>query len=122
MTDAPERTPHRSPEGSFEVILKSALEDYALSSDEFRVVMYLAAKPERNQKTGELWRADPRLISYDLGWVCSRAERALRMLRRDTPYLREVTERKDNGRFGRQIWVLNRELVLAPQIRQNRRS
>jgi hypothetical protein len=116
MPDSPAgRTPHRSPEGSFEVVLKSVLEDYAISADEFRVVMYLAAKPERNKRTGELWRADPRLIAYDLGWAQSRAERALRMLRRDTSYLREVIERKPNGRYGRQFSVLNRKLVIAPR-------
>ncbi len=39
------------------------------------------------------------------------------MLRRDTSYLREVASRKANGRYGSRIWVLNRELVIAPRTR-----
>ena len=45
MADAKPR--YRSPEGTYERILKSALEDDRLTDAEFRVLLHLATKPER---------------------------------------------------------------------------
>jgi hypothetical protein len=96
---------YRSPPGTFEPVLKSILEDPALSDAEFRVALYLATKPEG-------WAAKPRQIARALNRPLSRIERALTGLR--AKGLVTTAEERQNGVFTARTSRLNRALIVAP--------
>ena len=100
---------YRSPEGTFEPVLKSALEDTGLTDAERSVLFFIATKPEFNGD-GEPWVLSVAALARDMGRPEERIRRALRGLRR-AGY---VTAKQDRarGRFGRGVSVLNRAKVL----------
>ncbi len=101
--------PYRSPEGTYEMLLKSALEDTALSDHARSVLFFAAAKPERNRK-GERWVLSETALARDMNRAPDRIRLALRELRK-AGYLSTVTERDERGRVVRVTTSLNRETV-----------
>ena len=106
MADA--RTRHRSPDDSYEVMLKPALEDASLTDAEHRVVTHLATKPPA-------WTLIPKAIAADLDggsrWTEAKVRRALTGLRAKG-YVVTGQERNADGTFGGYSATLDRSRVL----------
>jgi DNA-binding MarR family transcriptional regulator len=113
----PERKRYRSPEGTYECIRKTAMEDASLTDAEFRVLLHLAGKPERN-RDGEPWRVCPKAIAADLRggsrWSEDKVEKALAGLNRKG-YVPAEAERDRHGRITGWSRTLERGRVLYSQ-------
>jgi hypothetical protein len=102
---------YRSPDGYYDVILKSALEDVSLTDAARSVLFFAATKPERNS-AGERWVLSETALARDMCRPPERIRRALRELRK-SGYATVVTERDEHGRVKRMTTVLNHEKVHA---------
>lgn len=98
---------YRSPEGTYEVILKSALEDTKLTDAEFRVLMYATTKPHEPLP----WVFHHRKVAEELSWPEERARLALRGLTRHG-YMALEVQRDEHGRIKGKVRTLRRELVV----------
>lgn len=110
MADA-SRKPYKSPAGTYECILKSALEDISLSDYARSVLFFAVTKPEHNN-AGERWVLSETALVRDMRRPPERIRLALRELRR-AGYASVVTERDEQGRVRRMTTVLNHEKVHA---------
>jgi DNA-binding MarR family transcriptional regulator len=104
--------PYRSPEGTFERIRKSVLEDYTLTGDEMQVLMYAAAKPPG-------WEFHEGAVVRETGWTAYKVGKAFTGLRK-RGYLRREQERDERGRAVRWVTTLNRDVLIAPDKPQAR--
>jgi hypothetical protein len=99
---------YRSPDGTYEILLKSFLEDSSLTDAEFRVAAHLAAKPE-------IWEINPKAIAADLDggskWAEAKVRRALTRLC-SRGYLVTTQERSADGTFGSYAAALDRSRVI----------
>jgi hypothetical protein len=88
--------PYRSPDGTYEVLLKSFLEDASLTDAEFRVAAHLATKPDG-------WELIPKAVAAALDgetrWTEAKVRRALTGLR-ERGYLTVTQVRNADGTFG----------------------
>jgi hypothetical protein len=106
---ATRRAPYRSKPGTYERVLKSALEDYTLSDKAYRLLMHLATKPV-------FWVIDPAQIAAELGkserwWV----DPALAELAAKGYVTGGARKRDSRGRItGRAPSALLRSKVIAP--------
>jgi hypothetical protein len=100
------RFPHRSPDGTFEPILKSVLEDQTLTPCEFRILLYLSSKPDK-------WIIVSKQIETALRWPPDRVRRALQGLRRGGYLTQEIQRDAATGQVRRSVSRLNRDKVVA---------
>jgi hypothetical protein len=98
---------YQSPDGTYEKVLKSVLEDTSFTFAEFRVLLYLATKPDDwiiRQKQLEQ--------ALDIGVLC--AKHALAGLRA-RGYIEVQEVRASNGKFSKRISRLCRDLVIKEE-------
>ena len=96
---------YRSPEGTWEPVRKSVLEDFTLPCAAFRLLAYLATKPAS-------WVINEEHLIRVTGWPANRVRQGLRDLRK-RGYFDEAVERKPSGTIVRREWTLPRDLVVS---------
>jgi hypothetical protein len=98
---------YRSPEGTYEKVLKDVMEDPDLTPVEFRVLLYLATKPEG-------WEIHAGQVAHALPVLGSKrtVERALAGLRRKGYLIAQQGRDQDAGTFGQHVTRLRRDLVV----------
>lgn len=100
----PPKPRYRSPDGTFEVLLKSALEDVSIS-DAARSVLFYAATKKQD------WVLVVKAIARDMNRPEERVRLALRELR-SAGYVSVTTVRSGEGTFQRRVSTLNRHKVV----------
>jgi DNA-binding MarR family transcriptional regulator len=105
---------YRSPEGTFEVVLKSAMEDMTLSDAARSLLFFVACKPELTTR-GELWVLVPEALAKDTGRSPAHIRRALTELRK-AGYVSVTELRSPDRRFTRRLSTLNRWKVAKPDV------
>jgi MarR family len=98
------KPPYRSPDGTWECILKSVLEDPALTNAEFRLLLYLATKPPG-------WEIHVSHLVQVLERTRYEVTKALTGLRRQG-YVVDRAARDETGKVESWAAGLRRELVL----------
>jgi len=100
------REPHRSPEGTYEPVLKAVMEDLATLTDvEFRFLIYLAAKPPG-------WKFYTSHLARTTRWG-ERSVRRLFAALESKGFLTKECVRDSAGTFGEFFYLLRRNQVLA---------
>jgi hypothetical protein len=97
---------HQSPEGTYEKVFKSVLEDPSFTLAEFRALLYLVTKPDG-------WVIRESQLAQALGWKPNMARRALIGLR-TKGYIKTQAARDERGGFSRHASRLRRGLVIKP--------
>ena len=105
MVDSP-NPGHRSPEGTYEKVLKSVLEDPSFTLAEFRALMYLVTKPEG-------WIIRETQLAEAAGLEADMARRALIGLRTKGCIETQAT-RGEHGSFSEHTSRLLRDRVVKP--------
>lgn len=105
MADANSAKPrYRSPDGTYEVILKSVLEDASLTDAARSVLFFAVTKPED-------WVLSVTALARDMGRPLERVRLALRELRK-AGYVSVTEVRGPDGRMKRRTSRLNRHMVI----------
>lgn len=101
---------YKSPEGTFERILKSVIEDADITADEFRVLVFLASKPDG-------WQANEGQIAAAINMKPWAIKQALKGLRRQK-YLVVAQPRCNGGQWEQGGSQLAKDRVLAGRTRR----
>lgn len=97
---------YRSPDGTFERIRKSVLEDYKLTGDEAQMINYAAAKPEG-------WVFYETKVAEETGWTRHKVRMAFRGLRKHG-YFVVGQDRDAKGKIVGSVTRLDYDKVIAP--------
>ena len=102
-----ERADHKA---DFTVIDNGIIEDKSLSSDAFRLLVFMLARSDS-------FEFSVNGLAYLLGWPSRKVARLVTELKR-SGYIEQIARAGENGRFLPSVWVIHEAPVTA--IRENR--